>query len=425
MTMKKKIQFKRRNFIKTLSLSSGLCLSGGGLISGCSQKDEKKIPERLSNAESGLVQSIYVKGDNKVKVTLESVDVLLKSDEILNFPRIIELEGDKLVLAYGKGRHGGAESRLAAFSDDMGKTWDDFPADSPWNDNVQTSGVLGYLKDGTIAYIDVFPVNMGDYRDLKQPWHKTYLSDPVWRLRRFSSSGELLEDTSFQVSNLPWKEAAYYCYGDLLDLGNGELLCPLGAQLPDTKIMEGSSIGITTFFVRSTDNGKSFKYLSHIPPEVDGKPLPQGFNEPTLELLPDGEIICVGRTGGDNPLYQVRSSDNGATWTKPVSTGWPAAKPDLCLLDNGILACSSGRGRYGHPQITHAMFSLDGRGEHWEAPFVFHTGPGCSYTSNMKKNGKLYVAYSHSSFTRDKSKYNLPYHSIKWAVMKVERTFDT
>ena len=55
----------------------------------------------------------------------------------------------------------------------------------------------------------------------------------------------------------------------------------------------------------------------------------------------------------------------------------------MTLLPNGVLACASGRGAYGHPQITHVMLSLDGDGEHWEAPFAFHTRGGCSYTSKM------------------------------------------
>jgi len=67
------------------------------------------------------------------------------------------------------------------------------------------------------------------------------------------------------------------------------------------------------------------------------------------------------------------------------------------------------------------MFSIDGRGEYWETPFVFHTSPGCSYTSNMERDGLFYVAFSDSSFTRPKESYDMPYQSIKWAVLRVDR----
>ena len=93
---------------------------------------------------------------------------------------------------------GGDESRLAAFSEDGGRTWEDCPKHSPWNDNVQTSGVLGYLNDGTIAYIDVFPVEMGQW---PRKWFRQYVANPSWRLRRFSPTGDLLEDTAFHVCN--------------------------------------------------------------------------------------------------------------------------------------------------------------------------------------------------------------------------------
>ena len=422
--MKSDMQTDRRNFLKTLGVTSGLSLGGWGSLIGSERAGKNGNLTPPDNLDTGLVQASYVNADFRLDVTLERIDVLIKSEEeIVNFPRLIRLKDDKpLILCYGRGRHGGHERRLAAFSNDDGKTWQDFPKGSHWNDNVQTSGVLGYLNDGTIAYVDVFPLDMGDYKDLKKPWYATYIQNPSWRLRKFSDSGDLVEDTTFKVKNMPWKEGAYYCYGDLLDFGNGELLCPLGVQLPDTKIKEGSRIGITTFFARSTDNGKTFEYLSNIPSHLDGEPLTQGFNEPTLRILPNGEVICVARTGGYDPLYQAWSSDRGETWTTAVSTGWPAAKPDLRLMENGILACSSGRGSYGHPQVTHVMFSLDGRGERWEAPFVFHTGPGCSYTSNMEKDGKLYVAFSDSSFTKEKGTYDLPFQSIKWAVLNVDKT---
>ena len=367
-----------------------------------------------------LEKAVYKSEFGRLHVELDRIDVLIRSEEeIVNFPRLVELEGDRLILPYGRGRHGGSESRLAALSGDGGKTWEDCPEGSPWNDNVQTSGVLGYLTDGTIAYIDVFPLEMGNWKGFGSPWYRHHVADPSWRLRRFSRAGELQADTTFHVSGLPWPEAAYYCYGDLLDLGDGELLTALGAQVPGQE-SETGSIRITTFFVRSRDCGESFEYLAHIPPELDGKPFgPEGFNEPTLAQLANGEILCVLRTGSNSPLYQVRSTDSGDTWSTPVSTGWPAAKPALRLLSNGVLACSSGRGPFGHPQITHVMFSIDGRGEHWETPFVFHTGPGCSYTSNMERDGLLYVAYSDSSFTRPRDSYDMPYQSIKWAVLRV------
>jgi hypothetical protein len=67
------------------------------------------------------------------------------------------------------------------------------------------------------------------------------------------------------------------------------------------------------------------------------------------------------------------------------------------------------------------MFSLDGTGEKWEYPFAFHTGPGCSYTDLFEREGKLYVVYSHSDFTKPIGTHGLQYQSIKWAVINVSK----
>lgn len=71
--------------------------------------------------------------------------MLLKSDEILNFPRIIELEGDCLVLPYGCGRHDGAEIRPVAISDDFEVTWADLPSDSPMADLDGNSNSMSHF----------------------------------------------------------------------------------------------------------------------------------------------------------------------------------------------------------------------------------------------------------------------------------------
>ena len=365
-----------------------------------------------------LGEATYTKDGRALKVSVENTEVLLKSGDILNFPRIIELEGDRLVLSYGRGRHGGSETRPIAVSGDFGRTWTDAPADFPMADNVQTSGIMGYMRDGKIAYIDVFPVNTHWSRADGQYHRSAKVEDPIFRLRRFSRAGELLDDSTFRVRGIPWKSASYELYGTLLELKNGDLLTALEAQVG---MPPGSRFTFSTFVVRSTDGGKSFDFVQNFSPEVEGGYVgDEGFCEPDLEVLANGDILCMMRTGSGSPMYQSRSTDGGRTWSEPLSIGWPGVKPHLRLLDNGVLACSAGRGVYGNPQVTYAMFSVDGTGEKWEYPFAFHTGPGCSYTSNMERDGKFYVVYSHSSFTQTSGTYELPYHSIKWAALDVD-----
>ncbi len=63
-----------------------------------------------------LKAATYSNGSEVLKVSLEKVEVLLKSDEPLNFPRTIQLAGNRLMLPYRRGGHGGAESRWSACS---------------------------------------------------------------------------------------------------------------------------------------------------------------------------------------------------------------------------------------------------------------------------------------------------------------------
>jgi len=79
-----------------------------------------------------LRQSTYSNGTQAATVALERTDVLLKSEtEVLCFPRLIELGGDRLVLVYLKKWHelGGQKTQHAALSEDFGRTWTDLGKD--------------------------------------------------------------------------------------------------------------------------------------------------------------------------------------------------------------------------------------------------------------------------------------------------------
>ena len=371
-----------------------------------------------------LKKAVYEDNDIVVQAEVERIDILLKSEEhILNFPRIVQLEGKKLVLAYGSGRHGSNEGRPAAFSDDFGKTWVPAPPGSPWMDNVQCSGILGYMKDGRIAYIDVTAVEATakKWRREDGPWHLVHrVEDPTFRLRYFSKTGELLEESTFKIRGLPVKKASYEFYGTLLELDDGSLLTGFHyiTSIPDEAGRYNGGIA----FCRSDDGGRNFDFLSYVDDYyVNGKPVSDiCFSGSDMEILANGDIIAITRDG-DMMTYCLKSRDNGKTWSDPVPTGWPGVEPKIQLLSNGVLVCTTGRGVYGHPQITHAMFSLDGTGEKWEYPFAFHTGPGCSYTDLFERDGKLYVVYSHSDFTKPMGSNDLLYQSIKWAVIDVKK----
>lgn len=267
----------------------------------------------------------YTDGQSFLNVSVDRIEVLLRSDGILNFPGIIPLAGDRLVLAYGLGRH-------------------------------------GYSKDGTIAYIDVFPQEASGWTRAQGPYHRAmFVENPTWRLRRFSQQGELVETSSLTAANTPWKTASYENYGTFLELDNGHHMTAFQCHVPP--LLE-DRFNFTTFVARSSDGGKTFEHIHTFDPNMSGEPVgDEGFCEPYMVVLANDDILCMMRTGSRSTMYQSRSTDGGQTWSDPVSIGWPGVKPALRLLSNGVLACSSGRGAYGHPQVTYAIFSIDGTGE--------------------------------------------------------------
>ena len=113
-----------------------------------------------------------------------------------------------------------------------------------------------------------------------------------------------------------------------------------------------------TFVVESRDRGQTWEYLSTVAYDPDiGS---EGYCEPVIRQLPNGDLLALLRTGGnnrpfwqDNPLCVTWSTDDGKTWNVPVRTGVEGVSPDLCIMSDGTLACS-----YGRPGAD-LMFSTD------------------------------------------------------------------
>ena len=115
--------------------------------------------------------------------------------------------------------------------------------------------------------------------------------------------------------------------------------------------------------VRSTDNGRTWNYLSTIGPG----------GEPAVVRLTDTRMTAVIRGGGSR-MYQMFSQNAGRTWTEHVELEVGKVLPDLVLMSNGILACS-----YGRP-VSNLMFSLD-HGKSWTSHHVISEKIRFNYTS--------------------------------------------
>ncbi len=394
-----------------------------------------------------IQQATYEGSGRTVSISVDRIDTWIDiTDSVINFPGLVELDGDRMFLTYHLGRHGGHEPLQAVVSDDAGATWHDAPSDHPLigrqsetDRNVLdfASGVIGYPNDGTIIHIDHDTVELariwkdrssGSYHEVGQ------VESPTFRFRRWSKQGDVLGVHEFKVRDLPFERASYQSYSSLLELDNGNYLTALEwvEILPEDEWTVDSrgrtrNTRIGVFIVRSIDQGETWDFVTKFdagevrPVYGPGdRAVDEGFDEADLVVTANGDILCVMRTGSYSPMFQSRSSDGGHTWSRPENTGWQGVKPRLTLLPSGVLACAAGRGAYGHPQVTHVTLSLDGNGEHWETPFAFHTRGGCSYTSKMYRDDRLHVVYSNSDFTRELGTVGLPSQQIRRAIIDVQ-----
>jgi len=112
----------------------------------------------------------------------------------------------------------------------------------------------------------------------------------------------------------------------------------------------------------STDSGRTWTYNGivafdehHDIIEFDEQNL---FSEPAMVIFPDGEMLCMMRTGSNRPLYVTRSKDSGVTWSKPEPISVRGIYPHVYLMHDQVLVLATGR-----PGCT-LHFSLD-RGKTW------------------------------------------------------------
>jgi hypothetical protein len=104
--------------------------------------------------------------------------------------------------------------------------------------------------------------------------------------------------------------------------------------------------------LRSDDQGRTLRYLATVATTKEAPWGGEGPNESALTLLPNGDLLCVMRTGYElgshsswwsQPMLQARSRDGGATWEDHRAMSVRGVNPMLAVLPNGVIACTAGR----------------------------------------------------------------------------------
>ena len=127
---------------------------------------------------------------------------------------------------------------------------------------------------------------------------------------------------------------------------------------------------LSIYVFKSTDDARTWDYVSQVSvnDEVYERSKSysgvfEGFNEPMMEVMPDGSIVMLMRSGSENqPSYIVRSTDGCQTWSAPAVFDEVGVKPQILTLECGVTIAAYGR------EGLYVRATADPSGLAWEDP---------------------------------------------------------
>ncbi len=210
----------------------------------------------------------------------------------------------QVVTMFGPGGHDHTAGAIYEFrSNDGGLTWTPLEQAKVFQPNVgkqnTMSPALLKLDSGELLCI----VNVKNSRQDCGPW-----------VKRSTDGGK----TWGKLQRLPYKGYGGVGCDRVIQISTGRVLVPCFVSLDALKSSH-------SWVFYSDDRGKTWQRTALIsaPKGSTGRPTDPAAEEPMILELKDGRLMMILRTYLKF-IYTAYSSDGGATWSKPTSSGIPS-----------------------------------------------------------------------------------------------------
>lgn len=275
--------------------------------------------------------------------------------------------GELLIMTREASEHYARDGDVVLLrSKDGGQTWGGRQVMAGLKDVDEREGCGLQLRDGTIV-VGIY------YNNLYNP-DGSYIFDAKKLLNEPNQHYLGTYIITSRDNGHTWS-APHYVETHGMPFRNIEGPTDAPIELPDGSVLmavigyniAGDENNRSSVMLRSTDQGRSWTYLSTIAGDPGGKL--GGFMEPGIVRTRSGRIVAGLRNHGpDHAIYMTHSDDDGKTWAPARKTALHGHPVDLVQLADGRLMASYGMrpAIHSRPGGVRAAFSHD-NGMTWDA----------------------------------------------------------